>query len=69
VAAVGLEAASIAEVYGDLVDLAVVIELAMTDTSMSEAVLTLICEFQVDCIEIVVDAYLRAGRDGLGSAS
>jgi hypothetical protein len=60
VEAIGLQGASTAEVYGELVDLAVIIELTRTDAPMSEAVMALVSEFQADCIEIVVADYRRS---------
>ena len=62
VGAVGLEGASTAEVFGELVDLAVVIELARADTAMSDAVVAVVTEFQGDCIEIVVSELGRSVR-------
>ena len=62
VRAVGRESASIAEVYGELVDLGVLFELVKTQAPMGEAVIELVSEFQADCIEIVVAELIRSRR-------
>jgi hypothetical protein len=69
VRAVGPEGASTAEVYGELVDLAVLFEIAKTDAPMGEAVISLVSEFQADCIEIVVAAFRRSARQCPGAAT
>jgi hypothetical protein len=59
VEAVGPEAALSAQVFGELVDLAVADELARVGCSVSEIVLKLVRAFQADCIAIVVAAQLE----------
>lgn len=62
VRAVGRAGAETAEIHADLVDIAVVREVALAGHPMSPSVLALISEFQADCIEIVVAAYRRMAR-------
>ena len=54
-AAVGVSGASVAEVYGELVDLAVILELARACAPVNMATIAVVEGFIADCIEIVVE--------------
>lgn len=58
VKALGIEGAASAEVFADIVDLAVINELARAGAPFSEEVALIVKEFQADCIDTVVSAQL-----------